>query len=115
FLPENEFHEIGLLFAYYLIKSNHKKAIYMGGNIPMDSLIKTIKTINPKHLFMFFTQNDTVENTQKYLNKLTKHTSKNILHIAGNNPLTSRLKLNKKTSLIDSIDLLEQYLQNTNV
>jgi len=110
FLPENDFHEIGLLFAYFLIKSHRKKAIYLGGNLPFPSLIKAIKNINPTHLFVFFTQNDSIENTQEYLDNIAKNTSKNQLLFAGNNSLISQLKLNKKTCMIDSIEKLEQFL-----
>lgn len=38
FLPEEEIHQIGLLFYYYHLKKSGKNAIYLGSGIPMDNL-----------------------------------------------------------------------------
>ena len=38
FLPENEFHEIGLLFARFLLISSGFNVIYLGSNLPYESL-----------------------------------------------------------------------------
>jgi len=35
FLPENEFHELGLLFAHYLLKKYGHNVIYLGANVPV--------------------------------------------------------------------------------
>ena len=44
FLPENEFHDIGLLFARFLLISSGFNVIYLGSNLPYESL----KQINLK-------------------------------------------------------------------
>ncbi|MFM9908860.1 MAG: MerR family transcriptional regulator, partial [Chitinophagaceae bacterium] len=38
FLPENEHHELGLLFMNYLLKSRGVKTIYLGSNVPLPDL-----------------------------------------------------------------------------
>ena len=38
FLQENEFHEIGLLFACYLIRLSGRQVIYLGPDVPLSSL-----------------------------------------------------------------------------
>src|SRR5665213_811477 len=43
FLPESEYHELSLLFVYFLLKKKGINVIYLGANIPMDEL-KTIVT-----------------------------------------------------------------------
>ncbi|MBU3743681.1 MAG: MerR family transcriptional regulator [Sediminibacterium sp.] len=35
FLPEGEYHEVGLLFVYYLLKSRGYKVFYLGANVPL--------------------------------------------------------------------------------
>lgn len=40
YLPEWEQHEIGLLLAYYLLKKQGKKVIYLGPSVPFDNLKK---------------------------------------------------------------------------
>ena len=48
FLPEGEFHELGLLFAHYLIRSRGHQTIYLGANVPFSDL-KTIYTTYRPH------------------------------------------------------------------
>ena len=43
FLPENELHEIGLLFYTYLAKKNGHETLYLGPKTPIDSIAKAIK------------------------------------------------------------------------
>jgi hypothetical protein len=58
FLPENEFHEIGLLFSYYVIRNAGKRVVYLGSNLPLDTLISAAKDINPSNLLFFLVHND---------------------------------------------------------
>ena len=53
FLPENEFHEVGLLLAHYLIRLSGKKVIYLGGNVPTQSVITAVKEISCDNLLLF--------------------------------------------------------------
>lgn len=43
FLPSNEIHEIGLLYAHYLLVSSNLKSIYLGSNIPLSSLENVLR------------------------------------------------------------------------
>jgi MerR family transcriptional regulator, light-induced transcriptional regulator len=38
FLPENEEHELGLLFAYYILKRHHHLVTYLGNSVPLGSI-----------------------------------------------------------------------------
>ena len=38
FLPEAEYHEIGLLFMYYILKSRGANVIYLGANVPLNDV-----------------------------------------------------------------------------
>ena len=58
FLPENEFHEIGLLFAAYLIRISGDKVIYLGSNVPEHSLGAAINDIMPDYLLLFLVHHD---------------------------------------------------------
>jgi len=45
FLPKNELHDIGLLFAYLLLKMNGHNVVYLGQNLP-HSLLSSLKDKN---------------------------------------------------------------------
>ncbi|MDX1627903.1 MAG: MerR family transcriptional regulator [Fulvivirga sp.] len=55
FLPENELHEIGLLFYYYITKSLNLKTFYLGQNVPLKDLEKVAQSINPDYLLTVIT------------------------------------------------------------
>lgn len=54
FLPENEFHELGLLFLNYEIVSNGYKVIYLGQSIQLESL-KYLSLNHPNISFVTYT------------------------------------------------------------
>ena len=41
--PENEFHEIGLLFTKFLLVQNGHNVVYLGSNVPYGSLTDVIE------------------------------------------------------------------------
>ena len=57
FLPENEYHEIGLLFAKFLLTSNGFNVIYLGSNLPYTSLIQVKSKLKIDNTLMFSISN----------------------------------------------------------
>lgn len=55
FLPENEQHELGLLYSYYLIRKYGHTGIYLGQNVPMIDVMKAWNVIRPDYLVTCFT------------------------------------------------------------
>ena len=47
FLPENELHEISLLFYNYILRARGYKTIYLGQSVPHESLDRIITTCKP--------------------------------------------------------------------
>ncbi|MGZ8556919.1 MAG: MerR family transcriptional regulator [Chitinophagaceae bacterium] len=110
FLPENEFHEIGLLFAQYIIRLSGKKVIYLGANVPLDSLKMAVTDVSPTHLFFFLVHHNMTAHSQKYLDILGKSFRNIKIHIAGNPKLISQLKAGKGIEWIQSVAELEKQL-----
>jgi len=55
FLPENELHELGLLFYSYLVRKHGHKIIYLGQSVPFDDLIEVSNYKMPDVLLTLFT------------------------------------------------------------
>ncbi|MDA0197075.1 MAG: MerR family transcriptional regulator [Bacteroidetes bacterium] len=110
FLPEDEFHEIGLLFSNYLIRQAGKKVIYLGTNIPFEALSIAAKETAPSHLLFFLVHNNKLENSQQYLDNLKKEFNNTAIHLSGNKKLISQLKTGKDIIWLHSADELEQQL-----
>lgn len=50
FLPENELHEIGLLFFHFIVKSLQFKTYYLGQYTPIEHLEEIVNEVHPKYL-----------------------------------------------------------------
>lgn len=80
FMPENEHHELGLLFLQYLLKSRGIKTIYLGANVPLKDLEFVVTLKKPDYVYTHLTTVIREFNFDKFINTLkTKLPSTNIL------------------------------------
>lgn len=70
FLPENEFHELGLLLACNLIRLSGHQVVYLGANVPLFSLSAAIRDIQPDRLLLFTLQRQLPNPVQAFLREL---------------------------------------------
>jgi len=105
-LPEYEFHEIGLLFAHYLLTKAGKTSIYLGSNMPISSLQKSVQELIPHALYIFLIHYDLPEKAQQYLNSLAFAFKDCKIYVSGNEHLLSQLFINKDVEWIKDIDHL---------
>ena len=110
FLPENEFHDIGLLFANYLLRVAGKKVIYLGADVPRSSLIDAVKSIEPRYLLLFLVHRDSPDIIQRYLAGLVKIINADKIFAAGHEQLLNVLKPSKKIQFLRNVDDLETEL-----
>lgn len=110
FLPENEFHEIGLLLAHYLIRLSGKKVIYLGTNVPTQSLINAIKEIPCNNLLLFLVHRDSEIEIGNYLNDLGARFKEKKVFVAGDQKRVSRFKKATNVCFLSSVEDLEQEL-----
>ncbi len=55
FLPEGEYHEMGLLFMNYLLKNRGVSTIYLGASIPLKDVEYLVKLRKPDYLYSHLT------------------------------------------------------------
>ncbi len=67
FLPENEIHEIGLLYLNYEIVLRGYKCIYLGQTIPMENLVDVMKYFDNIYFLSYFTVVPEKDRIDKYL------------------------------------------------
>ncbi len=71
FLPEGEWHEIGLLFSCYILRKRGYKVVYLGQSVPYDNLKEVVNLRNCNVLLTQFISAITDEELQNYINKLS--------------------------------------------
>ena len=110
FLPEHEDHEIGLLFAHYIIRKSGKTVIYLGQNVPTKDLKTTIKQTNPDVLILFVVRTWHKDELIPMMDSITKKFKKGKTILCGNSALTDVVKQNRSLLKANSIEDLENIL-----
>nr|WP_299340081.1 MerR family transcriptional regulator [Allomuricauda sp.] len=72
FLPENEIHEIGLLYLNYEITLRGYKSIYLGQTMPIESLVDLLKYYDNLYFVSYFTVSPTKDELTAYFEKFSK-------------------------------------------
>lgn len=70
FLPENEWHEIGLYFSEYILRSNGFKVFNLGQNVPLDNLITVLSDTGCETAVTFFVARKSSEEIDQTLKTL---------------------------------------------
>ena len=112
FLPEGEYHELGLLFLYYLLKSRGACVIYLGANVPMDDIEFVSKLKKPDYLY---THLSTVGNNfsfEKFLLQLNKRFPDNPIVISGQLTQVYEKKIPQHFKFIKSFSEVFDFIHN---
>ena len=72
FLPEGEYHELGLLFMNYLLKSKGVCTIYLGCNIPVNDIDYVTRLKKPDYLYAHLTTVGFKFNFDKFIDVISK-------------------------------------------
>jgi len=82
-LPENEHHEMGLLFVYYLLRKNSIPVIYLGANVPLRDVSYLFKVKTPQYMYLHLTSFPRKQNFHKYLAVLGAQASSAQIVVSG--------------------------------
>ena len=108
FLPENEYHDIGLLFTYLLLKKYNQNVIYLGQNNTRKSLLK-INNNNNNFLFFLNTKR-TKEFSERLCQFLNVNLSKSKIYVIENEQL-----IMKKYNNIISLKSIDNFINKIEI
>jgi DNA-binding transcriptional MerR regulator len=83
FLPEGEYHELGMLFMYYLLKSRGVSTIYLGANVPLSDVEYVVNLKKPDYLYSHLTAVGHNFNFDKFIGAITKKFAGTPIIISG--------------------------------
>lgn len=104
FLPENETHEIGLLFANYLLKSAGIETIYLGQQVPVTNLITMINEYNIERAIGFVFYSPGIDKLTKMVELISENCTKTKFYWGGALNTLKELSMPKNQFIISSID-----------
>ncbi|MGE0077382.1 MAG: MerR family transcriptional regulator [Bacteroidales bacterium] len=107
FLPEGEFHEIGLLYFAYVAKNAGYSTIYLGQSTPISDVVKAAKELKCKMLFTSFSS--FVEITAEEVVEQIAGEIPNVEIIATGHALSELEQPLKVTFVTNSQDLIKVF------
>ena len=93
FLPEGEYHELGMLFMYYLLKSRGISTIYLGANVPLNDVEYVVNLKKPDYVYSHLTAMGHNFNFDKFINSITKKFNGTSIILSGSLTRTYEKKI----------------------
>ena len=82
YLPENELHELGLLFCHYISRNAGFKTYYLGQNVPFEDLLSVVDIHKPDLVVAYITSSP-YGGVEAYLSKLQQRLPKQKFMVSG--------------------------------
>lgn len=83
FLPDGEWHELGLLFFQFILKSANQEVIYLGQSVPLSDVIKVAQIKKPDYLFTSITSSMPEKQLYEFLREVSSSFQKQTIFISG--------------------------------
>ena len=111
FLPDNEVHDIGLLFINYKLRSKGLHTIFLGESVPMSSLVSVLEFFEDITFISYFTVKPELEDIPNYItafNELLLANKNTNLILLGPKlcSMETELKLPEQVKIFSSIENL---------
>jgi MerR family transcriptional regulator, light-induced transcriptional regulator len=111
FLPEGEYHEISLLFVFFLLKKKGIRVIYLGTNIPFEELKNVVAVKKPDYLYTHLTTAGPSFNFDKFLSTLHKDFNNVPAIISGRLTSAYEKKIPQKISFKKSLTEVKDFIK----
>lgn len=110
FLPEEEMHEIGLLFASYIIKARNHQVIYLGQSLPFDSLRSIFEDQKPDFLMTILTNSSDGTKIEQYINELAMAFPSATLLVSGRQIVDREINFSPNTVVFPRKELFIEFV-----
>ncbi len=111
FLPEGEMHEIGLLFAYYMIRSKGHEVLYLGQNLSLKYVEDLFRYYHPDYVFSMVTYPVLEANTGMMVQRFKEIFKDVPVLLAGNQLNSMYIESCGQVHLLNEVTQLEHLLK----
>ncbi|MBK6266775.1 MerR family transcriptional regulator [Marivirga sp. S37H4] len=112
YLPENELHELSLLFAAFLLRSKKHKVIYLGQSLPKEDLSSVKGIHQPDFVLTTCTTAPKKAEIQQYINEVADLFSDATIFVGGFQVIGQDIKRKKNVEFLMKMEDLNSYLEN---
>lgn len=115
YLPEGELHELTLLFASYIVKARHNRAVYFGQNLPFDDVVTIYGILNPEYIVTVITTSPPASQVQDYVDRLATSLLQATILLSGYQVLSQDIKLAANVKVFRSIEQMIDFVEANSV
>lgn len=115
FLPEGEFHEIGLLFYNYVGKKMGFRTLYLGQSTPVDDVIQIAKTVKPAIILTSSSTKISKVNLMNLIKTLQNNIPNLCLFISSSIVNKENIDLPKNVNVVSSLESFTKNLSILNI
>lgn len=101
FLPEEELHELSLLYANYQLRKKGFKTYYFGQALPLRDLEEAFHSIGPSYLLTVLTSKPNKDRIQAFLSDLSEKFESSKVFITGSQVVNQGFMIPKNIHLIN--------------
>lgn len=112
FLPEGEAHEIGLLYASYLLKARGFQVVYLGRNVPVTDLSAIAQQVAPHYAITLLTSLLPVD-LENFVHQISNQLECPLI-ISGHQ-VVGKLQSNSNILVMETIEEFTQFLAEISV
>lgn len=108
FLPEGELHELGLLFANYVLRSRGVRTVFFGQTVPLEALEEVYHKLHPQFILTSMTTAPETSEVQKFVNRLANKFRECKIYITGNKVVGQDIAISDNMQILNQFeDLFE--------
>lgn len=111
FLPEDEFHEMGLLYVYYLLRKRKLPVIYLGSSVPLKDVQYLCNHKTPGFLYTHLTSFPRKHDLTKYLATLSQKFPQTKILISGSAVIDYSKPLPPNVRRFQSLEEVTSYIK----
>ncbi len=115
YLPEGELHELTLLFANYIVKARHNRAVYFGQNLPFDDVVSIYGIVNPDYIVTVITTSPPANQVQDYVDQLATSFPRATILLSGYQILSQDIKLTDNVVVFHRIEHMIDFVEANSV
>ena len=112
YLPEGELHEIGILFANFILRARKHSVVYLGQSLPYEELLLAYEIHQPDYIFSVFTSEPNTDLIDDYLRKMSQDLPKSKILLTGYQALQPTCSVPNNINLLMDFQSLIDLAEN---
>lgn len=111
YLPENEGHELSILFLYYIIRAKGANVLFLGAGITFEEVIDAYHIFKPDFVFTLFNDSFAESPLQPYLERLlTSMPDCTKVGISGYQTIMQNIKNSERLMVFDDLGQIKSFI-----